>query len=351
MQTRPRSFMFVAALLAVACAAGPALAQHKHSAEKPKPATGALTERYYCPMHCEGAKVYDKPGKCPVCKMNLKQQMSDLYTVALREVSEDGGGTITAGKPASLAFKIKNPTGLQVAKFETVHEKPLHLLIVSKDLSWFRHEHPAMQKDGTFTLKFTFPYSGEYTLYHDFTPSPTTVTEGIAEEVAVQQVVPVVVKVEGTPTAPTPVKLVEDSSAPKAIDGYIVTFTTGEGAVGGGSEAVKSGGSATLTFTISKDGKPVTTLAPYLGAMGHLVVLSEDGKEFVHSHPVGGHEGHAMTTGGPTVAFEAHFKVPGLYKAWGQFNVGSQEKEQVLTAPFVFKVEAGEAKSEGHEHK
>lgn len=28
---------------------------------------------YYCPMHCEGEKTYDKPGSCPVCGMNLEK--------------------------------------------------------------------------------------------------------------------------------------------------------------------------------------------------------------------------------------------------------------------------------------
>jgi Cu+-exporting ATPase len=26
---------------------------------------------YYCPMHCEGDRVYDKPGSCPICGMDL----------------------------------------------------------------------------------------------------------------------------------------------------------------------------------------------------------------------------------------------------------------------------------------
>lgn len=29
---------------------------------------------YYCPMHCEGDKTYDKPGNCPVCGMDLLKQ-------------------------------------------------------------------------------------------------------------------------------------------------------------------------------------------------------------------------------------------------------------------------------------
>lgn len=28
---------------------------------------------YQCPMKCEGEKMYDKPGSCPVCNMDLKQ--------------------------------------------------------------------------------------------------------------------------------------------------------------------------------------------------------------------------------------------------------------------------------------
>jgi len=30
-------------------------------------------EIYYCPMHCEGTKTYNKPGSCPVCGMNLEK--------------------------------------------------------------------------------------------------------------------------------------------------------------------------------------------------------------------------------------------------------------------------------------
>jgi Cu2+-exporting ATPase len=29
--------------------------------------------KYYCPMHCEGDKVYEKTGNCPVCGMNLEK--------------------------------------------------------------------------------------------------------------------------------------------------------------------------------------------------------------------------------------------------------------------------------------
>lgn len=41
--------------------------------EKNQHSAGA-NGKYYCPMHCEGDKTYDKPGDCPVCGMNLVKE-------------------------------------------------------------------------------------------------------------------------------------------------------------------------------------------------------------------------------------------------------------------------------------
>lgn len=276
-------------------------------------------------------------------------------------VAAEGGKAIEAGKAAAMVFTLKDAKGTPVKDLDTVHEKVLHLLVVSKDLSWFTHEHPTRRADGTFTMPVTFPAGGEYTLYFDFTPKGSP-----------QQVVPVKVTATGTPKAAVP--LTVDADKPKTIDGFTVALDT-EG-------KIKTGGNAHMAFTISKDGKPVTTLRPYLGAMGHLVIISQDGTQFVHAHPheggehgAGGHDAHgghgaggadakkddhaghgsaapktAAQTGGPKVDFEAHFKQPGIYKAWGQFNVGTAEKEQVLTVPFTFTVEKGAADGHGEKH-
>jgi P-type Cu+ transporter len=37
---------------------------------------GRGTGVFYCPMHCEGDKTYEKPGDCPVCGMDLVEQPS-----------------------------------------------------------------------------------------------------------------------------------------------------------------------------------------------------------------------------------------------------------------------------------
>jgi Cu2+-exporting ATPase len=41
--------------------------------EKPTVISPIMRGKYYCPMHCEGEKVYDKPGDCPVCMDLVKR--------------------------------------------------------------------------------------------------------------------------------------------------------------------------------------------------------------------------------------------------------------------------------------
>jgi Copper chaperone len=36
------------------------------------------SDKYGCPMHCEGDKLYDSPGNCPVCGMHLVETRFSL---------------------------------------------------------------------------------------------------------------------------------------------------------------------------------------------------------------------------------------------------------------------------------
>lgn len=49
--------------------------QHLEDNEKETP-KGKGTGTFYCPMHCEGDKTYDKPGDCPVCGMDLVEEQN-----------------------------------------------------------------------------------------------------------------------------------------------------------------------------------------------------------------------------------------------------------------------------------
>ena len=61
---------------------------------------GNGTGVFYCPMHCEGEKTYDKPGDCPVCGMDLVEEQNlastktDQWTCPMHpEVIKDESGS------------------------------------------------------------------------------------------------------------------------------------------------------------------------------------------------------------------------------------------------------------------
>ena len=53
------------------------LGEHHHPKEKKEEKSkGIGAGTFYCPMHCEGDKTYDKPGDCPVCGMDLVEEQN-----------------------------------------------------------------------------------------------------------------------------------------------------------------------------------------------------------------------------------------------------------------------------------
>ena len=72
---------------------------HAHSDKKEIKVPVNAKGKYYCPMHCEGEKVYDKAGDCPVCGMDLVKApeltaAKTLYTCPMHpEVIQDKPGS------------------------------------------------------------------------------------------------------------------------------------------------------------------------------------------------------------------------------------------------------------------
>ncbi|MBK0369948.1 heavy metal translocating P-type ATPase [Flavobacterium agrisoli] len=69
---------------------------HQHTSHHHHPAVPE--GKYYCPMFCEGEKVYDQPGDCPVCGMDLVQQpilhQKAIYTCPMHpEITSDSPGS------------------------------------------------------------------------------------------------------------------------------------------------------------------------------------------------------------------------------------------------------------------
>ncbi len=70
----------------------------KHHHAKPPTKVEEGNGIFYCPMHCEGDKTYDKSGSCPVCGMDLVEQpkavITSQYTCPMHpEVIKDSSGS------------------------------------------------------------------------------------------------------------------------------------------------------------------------------------------------------------------------------------------------------------------
>lgn len=216
---------------------------------------------------------------------------------------------VVPGEPVRLRAMVHRADGSMVSEFEEIHEEFVHLIVVREGLDHFAHLHPEVDDAGNVMTQFTFPAGGRYLLYADHKPAgePQAVARGD-------------LRVDGeTPDAP---ELTPDVPGRVSGDGLTANVAV---------EDARPGGEARITFDLlDLAGRPVTDLETYLGALGHLVVLSEDGGEYVHAHPL---ESRDATDG--RVAFAAHFAGQGLYKGWAQF----QRSGRVLTVPFVLRVE------------
>lgn len=213
-----------------------------------------------------------------------------------------------SGKETLIRLRITN-NEKPVDEFAVNHEKLLHLIIVSKDLSYFNHIHPEYKGDGVFEIKNKFPAGGEYRMVADFKPTDGNSMSKLEW-----------VKVEGKSSQPKAVTI--DNSFEKLVDDKKISLSV--------DPQLEAGKELTLKFTISdkSTNQPISDLEPYLGSIGHVVIFSEDGGRYLHVHAL---ENQGR---GPEALFETTFPESGVYKIWGQF----QKDGEVFTVPFVVNV-------------
>ncbi|CAG7657029.1 hypothetical protein ACFQI7_34750 [Paenibacillus allorhizosphaerae] len=213
-----------------------------------------------------------------------------------------------AKQDTGVSIQIAGKDNKPIESLDVSHEKKLHLIVVSKDLSYFNHIHPEDKGKGAFQISTQFPAGGEYKLFADFVPT------GMGSMTKSQWIT-----VQGD--AAKAVALEPEANLTKTVDGKEVTLTF---------DKLQAGKAVNMTFNI-KDAaskKPITNLQPYLGAVGHVVVLSADASQYLHVHPTD------EKAAGPDAKFMTTFPASGIYKIWGQF----QHEGKVFTVPFVVKV-------------
>jgi len=288
----------------------------------------------------------------------------------LRVNGLEGGGA-RPGEPALLEIDFQDPqTGRRLVDFEMEHEKLLHTLIVSDDLSSYAHVHPQLVCDGTFRIGINQPNNdpdsqgaveainkpGRYIVFNEVKPTG-------------QETQQVRLKLEApgpSPLSPS-ISLLPDEISPNGSIRKFFDSNGNEGDPGATYQVTLSrskpdGDSPMLHFHFNLQTahhgahyQPIENVEPWLGMQGHAVMIGANGnwdeKEFRHLH-AGGHGQHKVSTPPPSVIMDGghpphdppgHGSGPdftfmledvppdGVYKIWAQFK----HEGKIRTFPFI----------------
>ena len=218
---------------------------------------------------------------------------------------------------AALTFRIIGPDNQPLHSYTTTHDKDLHLILARRDLGGYAHLHPTLGADGTWSVLTTLA-PGSWRVFADFDPAGAVGPMTLGADLLVS----------GTlETKPLPAP-----STTAEVDGYTVAL----------KGSLSPGADSQLTLSVSRGGRPVGDLQPYLAAYGHLVALRQGDLAYLHVHPDGA-PGDGRTKAGPDIVFHTTAPSAGSYRLFLDFKHG----DVVRTAAFT--VTAGkEAPPHGH---
>ncbi|MET8136014.1 hypothetical protein [Streptomyces sp. NPDC005251] len=215
--------------------------------------------------------------------------------------------TLQAGKQSTYRFTVTGPDSKPVTGFALDQTKRMHFYAVRSDLTGFQHIHPAMAPDGTWSADLASLTPGSWRMFASFTPAAGS---GKGKDFVLSRAITVPGNVTKTP--------LPAAAGSTQVDGYTVTVR-GE---------VMAGMAHPMTVSISKNGKPVTDLQPYLDTYAHLTAFHEGDAAFAHFHPTTKVTG---VHGGPDLAFHAELPTSGNWRLFLQFQTGGTLHTAALT--------------------
>jgi hypothetical protein len=226
---------------------------------------------------------------------------NDHEELAMTDYRIDGATTaLEPEAEQTLQFRIVDGRGAPVTRFDVQHERPMHLIVVSNDLTQYAHVHPSLGDGGQWTVELPPLPSGDYRVIADTMPSGGADLN-----------LPFDLVVNGRASAraiPEPVDVA-------AVGGLKVELDL---------EPDDHGLGAALTVT--RAGKIVDP-DPYLGARGHLVAISAGDLRYLHVHP---EDANATRP----VSFNIAKPPSGRYRLFFDFSVDGT----VRTAAFTVEV-------------
>jgi hypothetical protein len=190
--------------------------------------------------------------------------------------------TFASGPARPFRFRLLGPDGRPVQRYDRLHDRELHLIVVRRDLTGYQHVHPSRDAGGTWSVNIDLPTGGTWRAFADFQPAggPGQLTLGADLQVAGT------FDVATSPTAAAPPDPRLDVRFERQGD--------------------------EMAVTVRRDGVVVQP-EPYLGARGHLVALRAGDLAYLHVHPLDGN--------GPQVRFHTALPTAGTYALFFDYQV------------------------------
>jgi Heavy metal binding domain len=251
-------------------------------AQAPDPARDLV---YICPMDPDVRS--HTQGTCRRCGMTLVAGVPDPEEFHLD--ARVFPAPPQPSKTTVLQFLVHDPwRDRPVAAYNVLHERLFHAFVVSEDLEFFEHGHPALVADGMFQYPITFPRPGLFRVLSDFYPVGAT-----------PQLTTTTVLVPGGDQEPA--QLVRDYSPKSGENMRVSLMTIPDNPV--------AGNRTQLRLTLEDGG----SIEQYLGAWGHMLAASADLIDMMHEHPF-------WADGGPQLEFHVVFPRPQSYRVWVQLQ-------------------------------
>lgn len=192
--------------------------------------------------------------------------------------------TIVSYEDGVITIELKDNEG-NAPELGISHEKEMHFILVRADLQEYYHGHPEKQGGSIYTLRKELS-NNEYKVFVDIAPknlsyavSPIDLHVGHAQH-----------------HGHTSNDLTVDQERAQTVDGRTVEIN---------ATTFEAGQDISLQFDTNGE-----VPEPYLGALGHVVILDENAEKFIHVHP----------TSDDQTQFDAVITEAGKYKLWAEFQ-------------------------------
>lgn len=203
----------------------------------------------------------------------------------------------SAGVAGRVSFRIRFEDGHVVTDYIEEQTKLLHLYVVSKDLTVFRHLHPTLDKDGTWSARLTLPEPGSYRVIAEFVARADADSGDYA-------MIAGTAKVGGRAPSAVPDGQDEDEDG----QGITVAF----------DRPLATGPDGEMVLVVRGPGGAPVELGSYLGAYAHVTGFRRATGAVAHLHPL---DAPQPSADGTRLTFHTQFSEPGDYLFYVQVRV------------------------------